>query len=214
MTRFDFNKWRAEYDSYSFEKQKELNNELEKVAPNQIQHKAEIVGEFLRKIPNAKVLEIGGWKGELAQKILSKNKNILLWHNYDICSNAIEKNVCKDTRFKGIVLTDFAWNLDIWKDYNIVILSHIIEHIRKRELIKLFDKFKHIKYIYIDAPLNDPYRGVEWKNYCGTHILECGWDQITEMLKNYKETILTNVSVQEWQTYPIKPSNIRVYELK
>ena len=196
MTRFDFNKWRAEYDSYSFEKQKELNNELEKVAPNQIQHKAEIVGEFLRKIPNAKVLEI------------------LLWHNYDICSNAIEKNVCKDTRFKGIVLTDFAWNLDIWKDYNIVILSHIIEHIRKRELIKLFDKFKHIKYIYIDAPLNDPYRGIEWKNYCGTHILECGWDQITKILKNYKETIITNVSVQEWQTYPIKPSNIRVYELK
>ena len=164
-------------------------------------------------IPKPKVLEIGGWKGELASEVLLKDKNIILWHNYDICSNAINKNVCESERFKGIVLTDFAWNLNIFNDYNVCILSHIIEHIKKHELIKFFDKIKHIKYVYIDAPLNDPYNRIKWKNYCGTHILECEWKDITNMLKNYKEVIISNTTVEKWQSIP-KPSCTRTYTLK
>jgi len=183
--KFNFNKWREKYSSYSFKEQKEISNELEVLYPKQQQFNTKEVSNFLRNIPNPKILEIGGWKGELASEILTQNKSIILWHNYDICSNAIEKTVCNDKRYKTILLTDFAWNLDIFSKYNVCILSHVIEHIKKHELIKLFDKIKHIKYIYIDAPLNNPYLSQGWKNYEGTHVLECGWSGVMNMLKGY-----------------------------
>ena len=183
--KFNFNEWREKYSSYSFKEQKEIINRLELRYPKQRQFNFKEVSNFLKDIPKPKVLELGGWKGELASEILAQNKNVILWHNYDICSNAIDKSVCKDKRFKAILLTDFAWNLDIFSEYNTCVLSHVIEHIRKHELEKFFNKIKHIKYIFIDAPLNDPYLLRGWKNYAGTHILECGWDCVKNMLKGY-----------------------------
>ena len=183
--KFNFNEWREKYSLYSFKEQKEIINRLELRYPKQRQFNFKEVSNFLKDIPKPKVLELGGWKGELASEILAQNKNVILWHNYDICSNAIDKSVCKDKRFKAILLTDFAWNLDIFSEYNTCVLSHVIEHIRKHELEKFFNKIKHIKYIFIDAPLNDPYLLRGWKNYAGTHILECGWDCVKNMLKGY-----------------------------
>lgn len=183
--KFNFNEWREKYSSYSFKEQKEIINRLELRYPNQRQFNFKEVSNFLRNIPKPKVLELGGWKGELASQILTENKSIILWHNYDICSNAIDKSVCKDKRFRGILLTDFAWNLNIFSEYNTCVLSHVIEHIKKHELEKFFNKIKHIKYIFIDAPLNSPYLLRGWKNYAGTHILECGWDGVKNMLKGY-----------------------------
>lgn len=216
MPRFNFNEWRENYDTYSFEQHKELNNILEEISPRQQQHNTEEVINFLKDIPNAKVLELGGWKGELANKVLLTNKDIILWHNYDICSNAIDKNVCKDERFKGIVLTDFAWNLDIFSGYNVCIMSHVVEHMKLYEFKSFLDKIKHIKYIYIDCPLNDPYNRMKWKNYCGTHILNAEWSDITKALKGYNETIIIDTPRNVWQKIvkPDRPSNIRIYRLK
>jgi len=183
--KFNFNEWREKYSSYSFKEQKEIYNRLELLYPKQQQFNAKEISNFLRNIRNPKILEIGGWKGELASQILAQNKNIVLWHNYDICSNAIDKNICKDKRFKAILLTDFAWNLDIFSEYNTCVLSHVIEHVKKHEVMKFFNKIKHIKYIFIDAPLNNPYFFQKWRNYVGTHILECGWDGVKNMLKGY-----------------------------
>ena len=210
---FNFNEWREKYDSYSFKQQKEINNRFESLFPRQQKFVTKEVVNFLKDIPNPKILEIGGWKGELAFQTLAQNKKIILWHNYDICSNAIDKNICKDERFKSIVLTDFAWNLDIFSEYNTCILSHIIEHVRKHELEKLFKKLKNIKYFYIQAPLNSPYLLSGWNNFYGTHILECGWKGITNMLKNYNETIIINTSRKEWDSTR-NPRNIRIYRLK
>ncbi len=213
MPRFNFNEWREKYDKYTFEQHKKINNRFESLYPKQQKFVTKEVGKFLKGITKAKVLEVGGWKGELASQVLSTNKDIILWHNYDICSNAIDKNICKDERFKGIVLIDFVWNLNIFKEYNVCVLSHIIEHIKKKELIKFFSKIKHIKYIYIDAPLNDPYNRMKWKNYSGTHILECNWNDIKNILRNYKENIITNTTVEKWQSTS-NPSCIRTYILK
>ncbi|MEE9439557.1 MAG: hypothetical protein V3V14_11195 [Saprospiraceae bacterium] len=182
--RFNFNKYRKEYDSYSFKQLQEIYNELELLYPKQEHFTTEYIERFLTNIPSPKIMELGGFKGELASQILAKNKRILLWHNYDICPNSIEKTMCKDKRYKAILLEDFAWNLDIFDSYNVCILSHTIEHIKQKQLKRFFDKIKNVKYIYIEAPMR-----LSWNNTPTTHILECGWKAITNMLRDYKEII-------------------------
>jgi len=185
-----FNKWREEYDSYSIEDQKRIINELEEKYPTQRQFSVSVIyiRKFLPKKPNQKILEIGGWKGHLASIILKENETIELWHNYDICSNAKDKSVCNDKRYECIIANDFVWNLDVFNEYDVCILSHVIEHIKESELRKLFTKLKNIKFIYIASPLKE--KGSNWNNYMGTHILNCGWNSIRNMLKDYKETII------------------------
>ena len=196
MVKFSFNKWRDEYDSYSLKDQKEIINQLEIKYPNQKQYSTPEVKKFLSNIPSPKILEIGGWKGHLAYEILKDNRLIKFWHNYEICSNAKDKCICKDKRYECIIAPDFVWNVGVLNGYNICILSHVIEHIKEEELRKLFDKIKDVKYIYIASPLKET--GQTWKNYCGTHILKCGWNSIRKMLNNYKEKIINK--------------NIRIYE--
>ena len=180
-----FNRWRNEYDRYSFAKQKQIYNALEVKYPDQQKFTTEEISNFLKDIKNLKILEIGGWKGELASKILSQNENIISWDNYEICSNAVEKTVCTDKRYKPILLKDFPWNLNIFGNYNVCILSHVIEHIKENQLKLFFDKIYRCNYIYIEAPIKENRKDVNWNNYGGTHILECGWNDIDKMLSNY-----------------------------
>ena len=184
---FDFNNWREKYDSYSFKKQGEIYNELEELYPEQICFTLPFVEGFLKNIEKPKILELGGYKGELAKDILECNDDIVLWHNYELSSNAIEKNVCTDERYKPILLKDFAWNLDVFTPYNVCILSHIIEHIKQKQLKKFLEKIPNIKHIYIEAPLHRRRDG--WHNRGATHILECGWGAIRNMLRDYKEIV-------------------------
>jgi len=184
----NFNTWRKEYDSYSLKDQQKIINDLEERYPNQKQFTFSEVDEFISENSPQKVLEIGGWKGHLAHEILKENKTIELWHNYEICSNAKDKSVCKDERYKCIIAPDFVWNLDVFDNYDVCILSHVVEHIKEPELRKLFKKLKNIRYFYIEAPIEED--GQRWGNYQGTHILKCGWNSIKEMLVHYEETII------------------------
>lgn len=183
---FNFNEWRNKYNSYSFEDHKKIYNKLEKLFPEQVCFTLQYVEKFISNIPKPKIVELGGHRGELASCILQSNDKILLWDNYEISSNAIKNTICKDKRYNPILLEDFAWNLDIFESYNTCILSHVIEHIKQKQLRRFFNRLINVKYIYIEAPLHR--RRNAWNGRRATHILECDWTSIREMLKDYKET--------------------------
>jgi len=72
-----------------------------------------------------------------------------------------------------------------WK-YSAVVLSHVIEHLRFRDVGKLVDMVaKKCNWIYVDAPIRLGMDGEDWKGYHGTHILEVGWGRIDELLELY-----------------------------
>lgn len=185
-----FNNWRKNYDTYTLDDQKRIINKLEEKYPNQKQFSRGEIYKFFLNRTCKKIVEIGGWKGDLANEVLNNNKTIELWNNYDICSNAKDKAICKDVRYNCIIPDDFVWNLNQFETYDTCILSHVIEHIKEEELQKLFIKLKNIKHIYIAAPIDKDKNN--WNNYCGTHILKCGWNKVSAMLKGYKEEIVNN----------------------
>jgi len=188
-------KWRKEYDKLSFEDHKRIYNHLETLRPYQVCFNKKAVKKFLTDIPqkNLRIIEIGGWKGELADTIfhtICMRTKVKYWHNYDLCSSAIKKNVCESPNYKAIELQDYVWNLDIWDNYNVCILSHILEHIKFKDVKKLFSCFKNIDYIYIDAPIRSVSNN--WDGKRAMHILEVGWKSIRKLLRKYKEKRYNN----------------------
>jgi hypothetical protein len=130
-------------------------------------------------LPRFAVIEMGGWKGELAQEILPFYP-ITTWTNYEISALAVAQSVCKLSNYKPIVADDFIWAIDL-PEAAVFVSSHTIEHLRKRELAQLFERLpESVHFVGLQAPLSE---GVtDWTGYYGSHILETGWQGVSQML--------------------------------
>ena len=84
----------------------------------------------------ALILEIGGWRGDLAEKALSGFKHITLWHNYDLIKyNRYQK--CSDIRYKLITLKTICGICHSKLSTTALIATHMIEHINWKEFTDL-----------------------------------------------------------------------------
>ena len=165
MNVADFDAWRERYDEMTYQEMKDFYNRVEMEHPLQQAYNAEAFGRFLdhvleRDFPIT-VLEIGGWKGELAQIMLDKSDYdppifaIEKWYNYEICRNAIEKSVLSDQRYKPVIPDNFVWNIDLPKA-DVLIASHFVEHIKWWELVALIHNLPEtIRFIGLQAPLGE-----------------------------------------------------------
>lgn len=142
-----------------------------------------------------KVVEFGGLLGNMARVVLDKHGDkIKKWINYELQTHAIKKNQCSHRQYTAVVASRFCWELDLDDDFNVFVASHSIEHIKKDQLVLLLEKIKNAKYIYLEAPISDdtehltPADNVNsfYGGRCGaTHILEIGFEQISNILKDY-----------------------------
>lgn len=180
----DFDQWRERYDRLCYADQLEFYNQVETDHPLQHGYDIEKFSRFFTKIlatsGELTVLEVGGWKGELAKEALEKYEQIRQWVNYEISAEAVKKSVCNDWRYVPLIPANFVWNIPL-VEADVFISSHFIEHIRASQLEMLFNNLpSSIKYIIIQAPLAD--EPTDWNGYFGTHILEVGWAGVNEML--------------------------------
>jgi len=202
MKREEFNQWREQYREMTFKENQEWYDRLEKDHPWQQHFDATKVADFIRhtstQLGSVRILELGGWKGDLAE-IIRKNypnvwSNIVYWDNHDICLTAIEKNVCHDPKYNAFGIDRQLWELAmLLRPYNIFIGSHVLEHLTTSEikqLIPFLVKYK-IQYLYLHVPITEQALGEKiWNNYYGNHILEIGWVQLEQLLRKYKYTPL------------------------
>lgn len=180
-----FNKWRKNYDKMTYQDQQKFYTKLLKAHPHQSQFSKEYVPFFLNwtNEPSLFVLELGGWDGELAQKMMYQFQNILRWDNYELTELAKEISVCKDTGYTVRVPDDFMWNVKIPDEFNVFIASHVIEHIKAKELEKLITNLpKGIKYIYFESPIGQDWDNGDWTDDYSTHILEWGWKALNDCM--------------------------------
>ena len=185
-----FNEWREKYSILTDEEQKQYMNDIEEKYPVQIQFNNSAFYDFFKFVySDTSVIEMGGWKGELANHILPNFPNIKEWVNYELCENAINKSVCNDNRYKTIN-SIFRWweNADINSD--IFVASHSIEHINKCDFFNLIKKVNS-QYIFFDIPLL--FKGQSWDNYGGTHINTIMWDELIKLLKNNNYNIVKEI---------------------
>lgn len=181
-----FDKWRELYHELTTEEQKDFYNDIELVYPTQQSFTKKAYQEFFKGKPNLKVLEFGGWKGELSKIIMKKNQ-VCTWINIELCTNAIEKSVNSYENYCVVNPGSFQWFKEERKiDCDVFISAHSIEHISDSELIELLKFIKGIKYVILEAPIEDDINN--WDNYLGTHILKMGWNPIIEIMKSYGYT--------------------------
>lgn len=185
-----WNKWRALYDELTDEEQRKFADDCEALYPNQTHHTHGNFDYLFKEVlkPNANVLEIGGWKGELARHC--KQYNYEIWANIELCKAAIDKTV-KDVggRYMVLMPDTFRWWKEEVKDrapFDVVISSHAIEHFSDQDLHGIINHIAGIPVVMFEAPIKE--HGDNWDNYGGTHKLEMGWRGVTEamMAHGYK----------------------------
>jgi hypothetical protein len=183
---FKFDRYRKNYEHMSFTSKKRLTSEWSEHYPEQAHFNFKHVDFWLKKyIPDAaRILEIGGWRGDLAMRALAENDKIKYWHNYDLLElNDLQK--CCDKRYQLITLDDYLWRISLEYDYNALIATHMIEHIKWRELKDLISWIPgQIGTVLFEAPLPASAENINWMGDHSSHILEKGWEQVSgEMQK-------------------------------
>ncbi len=185
-----FNKWRAAYDSMSSTEHLAFANAAEKKWPDQKSFKALFFEEVFRSYPfyPLRVLEVGGWKGELAKISLERVNNIIYWRNVDFCTAALAKTVPIDfDRYEFECPATHTWfTQPRIEEFDVFVSAHMIEHLSDAHLLELLKYVNGIPILAIEAPIT--MEGQTWDNYYGTHILGMGWTRIIEELKGYGYT--------------------------
>ena len=178
--------YRKNYDELSFEKLVETANIWLHLYPEQASYDLPLVLKWMEKeTPKPTfVLEIGGWRGDLAKSILQNNHAIQCWDNYDVISDASTQK-CTDNRYQLIPLNDYIWNTIVDKKYNTLIATHMIEHLKWHELTQLIHWIpNNIQTVLFEAPIAHSAQNFNWKGHHSTHILEKGWKQIIEEMQS------------------------------
>ncbi len=182
-----FNAWRVKYDDMTYKEHCEAADELHENFPMNVQFHREYLLSILApatEAPDMYVLEIGGGIGALAQDVFKAGGGqIREWVNLEISKKAIEETICQDYRYESMVLSDWSWKeFEFWHRYNMLILSHVAEHMSGEHFKALLEKAQNIDIIYLDIPVPEKTPDINWNGYLGTHVLELGWDQIDAIL--------------------------------
>ncbi|UCD06940.1 MAG: hypothetical protein JSW41_03845 [Candidatus Aenigmatarchaeota archaeon] len=189
-----YNDWRDLYEEWSYKDHQAFYNEIERDWPSQVQCDLGYFAPFLVKaieIPEIRVLELGGWKGDIAQLLLASplGKRIKSWANYDICPAILDKQVCKDPRYHVRVPDNWFWETTIPDDYDLFFCSHTVEHLSRdhvKELLSKLDSLRSLRYIYLETPLPLSCTNNQWKDYRGSHKLQIGWVQLRTLIEAHK----------------------------
>ena len=182
-----WNKWRALYFDLTEKENIQFGYDIFEKYPNQqsftLSNYKLLEQEF---VTSTDVLEIGGWRGELAAHILAKNPTINTWKNIDVCKAAIDAiPATNDKRLHQIYPYCFEW----WVNYhpsflsvfNYLVMAHSIEHLHHTHVDSLMQKVAGIRTIIIEAPISE--HGDNWHNYQGTHIFDKGWGYIDSIMR-------------------------------
>lgn len=181
-----FDEWRSKYEEMSYRDNIDFHNQMESMYPNQMHFNAGNVIITLNLIGRPfKVLEFGGWKGDLAFAMITHyGDDIINWINIEICEAVINKTIHSSEKYRVIKPHRFDWFAEkrIEKP-DVVVATHFIEHISNEHFELLARYVSGIPVIYFEAPIEDSRQS--WNGYMGTHKLIYGWDDVKRIMKGY-----------------------------
>jgi hypothetical protein len=178
----DWDGWRAGHGSLSFSANQRFASEFYQICQDQNFHTLAQVEGFMDYFEPKTVVEIGGWRGELASSLLNdETLDIQSWTNYEICLEAVRDSVCTDSRYHPVGLTENLWDGHII-EADAFVAAHVIEHLTPEELEKLVSLLD-VECVYFEAPLLEP--GQTWDGYDGSHILTFSWDDVHALMDRY-----------------------------
>jgi len=188
----EFDQWRSGYNTRTFAEEMAYHNELEAKYPLQAHYNEQAARLVFEMCRPGRVVEAGAWKANLAALMLAAHPQMESWTAYEICTAAIEKTVCTDSRFRYVTPDRFDWfySATILAGIDMVVATHFIEHISNEHFEGMAGAINaaQVPYTYFEAPITDD--GNTWEGYPGTHILEMGWGHIEKLFSNYAMTAI------------------------
>lgn len=148
--------------------------------PDQRHFHADPVLRWLEDKPG-QILEIGGWKGELAAAVLPLAPKVTSWLNVEVSQRAIDAGVCHDIRYHAHKPDSFRWWESGFYSRN-VIASHVLEHLSTEDVASLVAHLDYCNHWFVECPLNDEPQS--WAGYFGSHILGVGWIGLEAIFRN------------------------------
>lgn len=178
----DWDAYRAVYDRMGWNDQVAFYDRVWELHPDQRHFDAEACAAFLTVTRPASVLEIGGWRGELANLMLARFPNVTEWRNVEVCRGAAFHPVGTDPRYSAVVPDDWAWKTPeiTARHWDALVMSHTVEHMRLDQFRDLIDALD-VGSVFLQAPLED--RKTNWTGYHGSHVLAAGWNDLARLLK-------------------------------
>jgi hypothetical protein len=174
----NWDRWRKNYDQMGWDDQVRFYNSVERQHPDQKFYSAWAVRRLLQHIMEpVRVLEIGGWKGELAAEVYTDQ--IIEWLNIEVIK-AAEQFGPKGDWYDAIVPEDYIWNIGLPQGYDLLVMSHTIEHVTGEQLALIVQQFDG-EWAYFEAPLLGEHHD-HWEGYNGSHILELGWNEVDDLM--------------------------------
>lgn len=186
-----FDRYRARYHKLSFDDKKELTKKWLIKYPEQAHFNYLPINTWLKEIlpVTGRIIEIGGWRGDMAHRALSEFEEIECWHNYDLIPNNLSQK-CSDSRYRLITLDNYIWNIPVSTYYNALIATHMIEHLNWDELTKLIKWIPDsISTVLFEAPVPEDAENYSWYGDHSSHVLEKGWLQICEEMQKVGFTV-------------------------
>lgn len=171
----DCDEWRRNYDTWSVADHKKFYAAVWASYPNQSHSAPDLTAMVMEAHRPTSVIEIGGWDGELAIRMLEQFDFITSWTNVEICEEAVDQGHYHP-RYFPISPNTWYWE-NVWKA-DMLVASHCIEHMPARDVAALV-RTSDVKYMCFDAPLVDG--PTSWWGSSTTHILEVGWDGVTDI---------------------------------
>lgn len=165
----DWDGWRARYRTMTAEDQAQFYAAAADAHPDQVHYNLAAAKRAIHG--HAHIVEIGGWRGELADDVLTAFSTVKGWENREI---APVEPACHDPRYRQVQ----AWgHEDIIG--NVLVMSHVIEHMLLEDVRRI--PFERFACVYIDAPL--PMDGpADWRGFTGTHIADFAWRDLDVLL--------------------------------
>jgi hypothetical protein len=206
-----FDEWRAQYDTMSLQDQSDFHREFYKRWTVVHQHGDDRpVDAFFNMAFHAmpsRVLEIGGWDGAAAARILPHHANLLEWRNVEFTKEAVDAPVCTDSRYIAEVPEVWPWDTE-YPGYNVLFMQHVIEHMKFDQYKALLGACPDSEWVFLQSPLDMEPRS--WVGYPGCHILEVGWNQIDEFMKAQGFELVHSWWDTEYSTAP-ENGRTRIY---
>lgn len=187
LTPADFDRWRDCYASTSYADQVKYHRMIWKDYPVQRHYDIAAARRFFAEMADIgnelRVLEIGGWTGDVVAAILPESLFIYDWLNVELCQGAVDHPATADPRYRPVVLDDWIWNYpaEWFAKFDVLFASHSFEHMTGENIEQLLPLLGSIQRVYIDAPLEE--EPVDWTGYHGAHVLEWGWRELVAAMR-------------------------------
>lgn len=179
---------------YSHQDLININNQLYTKIPEQVYfHPAWVRWFFQNFQETIRVMELGCYRGELAQQMMLIHSQIVRWTGFDICKLALMDEVVQQDQFHPIFLEQPVWTHP-FELHDIFVSTHTLEHMTWDEVVKVFDRIQEseIYGVHLELPVRE--EGKVWRGGGSTHVLIKGRQHIRDWFIRNGWNVL-----REWQ---------------